>query len=126
MVVTLVVIMVGMVIMTSMVAVIAVSAMVMCVTINEPEDGYDQSTQEDHNHLKPLFVSLVELVDNNLAAGNVDKSAARETEKDHIDNGRGFGDRHSNYDSNRSYYSKNAQQEQYLLGGVAGASKGCT
>ena len=96
MVVTLVVIMFGMIIMTSMVAVIVVSAMVMCVAINEPEDGYDQSTQEDHNHLEPLFVSLVELVDNNLAAGNVDEGAARETEKDDIDNGRVFGDRHSN------------------------------
>ena len=76
MIVALVVIMVGMVIMTSMVAVITVSAMVMCVAFNKPEGGYDQSTQEDHNHLEPLFVSLVELIDNYLAASHVDESTA--------------------------------------------------
>ena len=77
MIVALMVVMVVIVGMVSVITVIAVSAMIMSVAAaHEPENGYDKSAYEDHNHLEPLFVSLVELIDNNLAAGHVDESTA--------------------------------------------------
>lgn len=93
----------------------------VAVLAEEPEQGDDGATQNDQQHLCPLVVSFVELANDDLAAGDVNKSASRNAQENDIDNCVAFGDKNANDDSNGSNQSLNKEEEHDLSGSVASA-----
>ena len=89
------------------------------VSTEEPKTGDNCATKKDEKHLQPLFVTLVELGHNNLAASHIDKGAARKTQECYINKLVAVGNAHSNEDTKGRHDGKDRQEKDNLLSVVA-------
>ena len=79
----------------------SMSSMVVRVASKDPKNGDGKAAGEHEQHFGPLVLPFVELSNNDLAASDVNESAARKTLEYSVDYCVAFCDLHANNDPHR-------------------------
>ena len=103
-------------------AVPVLTSMVMVVA-EEPHDSDEGSTNKEEKHLEPLELSLVELIDNNFAACDIDEGATRCGHEDGVKELVACSYSHSDKDADGREGSEKDNEDDAHLCAVTGTSE---